>query len=73
MYNPNHYPVIVYWSPDDSLYVVEVPDLPGCLADGTTQAAALANASVIIQEWLDFAHEMGRPIPAPRSRLQVAA
>ncbi len=52
---------------------MEVPDLPGCMADGPTQEAALANAAVVIQEWMDFAQEIGREIPAPRQRLQIAA
>jgi predicted RNase H-like HicB family nuclease len=55
MHNPAHYPVVVYWSAADQAYLVEAPDLPGCLADGATQAEAIGNARVIIQEWLDFA------------------
>lgn len=73
MYNPARYPVVVYWSEEDQAYLVEVPDLPGCLADGLTQAEAIANSRVIIQEWLDFAQELGRDIPAPSERLRVAA
>lgn len=73
MYNPTRYPVVVYWSEEDQAYLVEVPDLPGCLADGLTQAEAIANSRVIIQEWLDFAQELGRDIPAPSERLRVAA
>ena len=73
MFDPSHYPVVMYWSAEDRAYLVEVPDLPGCLADGPTQAEALANARIIIQEWLDFAQELGRDIPAPSERLQIAA
>jgi predicted RNase H-like HicB family nuclease len=73
MHNPAHYPVVVYWSAADQAYLVEVPDLPGCLADGVTQAEAIGNARVIIQEWLDFAQELGNPIPAPSERLHLAA
>ncbi|WP_201981306.1 type II toxin-antitoxin system HicB family antitoxin [Hymenobacter rubidus] len=73
MFDPHHYPVVLYWSTEDQAFIVEVPDLPGCMADGATQEAALANVLVIIQEWMDFAQELGREIPAPRERLQIAA
>ncbi len=73
MYNPAHYPVVLYWSEEDQAYLVEVPDLPGCMADGPTQAEAIVNARVIIQEWLDFSQELGNPIPAPSERLRLAA
>ena len=73
MFDPHHYPVVLYWSSDDQAFIVEVPDLPGCMADGPTQEAALANVVVVIQEWMDFAQELGRAIPAPRERLQIAA
>ena len=73
MFDPHHYPVVLYWSAEDQAFIVEVPDLPGCLADGPTQEAALANVLVIIQEWMNFAIELGREIPAPRERLQIAA
>jgi predicted RNase H-like HicB family nuclease len=66
------YPVVIYWSEEDQAFIAEVPDLPGCLADGPTQAAALTNATQIIEEWLETAHELNRPIPAPRQRLQFA-
>ena len=67
------YPVVLFWSEEDAVFIAEVPDLPGCLADGATQAEALTNVAVIISEWLDTARELGRPIPAPRPRLQLAA
>lgn len=73
MYSPTRYPIVIYWSEADQAYLVEVPDLPGCLADGPTQTEAVTNSRVIIQEWLDFAKEMGREIPAPSARLRMAA
>ena len=73
MFDPHHYPVVLYWSADDQAFIVEVPDLPGCMADSPTQEAALASVVVVIQEWMDFAQELGRAIPAPRERLQIAA
>jgi predicted RNase H-like HicB family nuclease len=66
------YEVIIYWSEEDHAFVVEVPELPGCMADGTTYQKALANAEVIIQEWIETARELGRPIPEPKGRLVYA-
>ena len=67
------YPVVITWSNDDRKFLAEVPDLPGCMADGGTKAEALAASAVAISHWLDFAHELGREIPAPRERLQIVA
>jgi predicted RNase H-like HicB family nuclease len=66
------YEVIIYWSEDDEAYVAEVPELPGCMADGSSYQAALANAEIIIQEWIDTATELGRPIPEPKGKLIYA-
>jgi predicted RNase H-like HicB family nuclease len=66
------YEVIIYWSDEEEAYIVEVPELPGCMADGATYHEALANAEVIIQEWIDTAQELGRPIPEPKGRLVYA-
>ena len=63
------YEVIIYWSAEDDAFIAEVPELPGCAADGTTYQEALANVEVIIQEWLETARELGRPIPEPKGRL----
>jgi predicted RNase H-like HicB family nuclease len=66
------YEVIIYWSHEDDAYVAEVPELPGCMADGSSYQEALANAEVVIQEWIDAARELGRPIPEPKGRLIYA-
>ena len=66
------YEIILYWSKEDQAYIAEVPELAGCAADGATYQQALANAEVIMQEWLDTARELGRPIPEPRGRLLYA-
>jgi predicted RNase H-like HicB family nuclease len=66
------YEVIIYWSEEDQAFIAEVPELPGCAADGATYQAALANVEVIIQEWLATAQELGRAIPQPRGRLLYA-
>lgn len=66
------YEMIIYWSEEDEAFVVEVPELPGCMADGRTYQDAVANAEVIVQEWIETAVELGREIPAPRGRLVYA-
>ncbi|MGA7874502.1 MAG: type II toxin-antitoxin system HicB family antitoxin [Desulfoferrobacter sp.] len=66
------YEVIIYWSEEDQAFIAEVPELPGCAADGTTYQEAVANAETIIQEWIESAQELGRSIPEPRGRLMYA-
>lgn len=60
------YEVILYWSDEDQAFIAEVPELPGCAADGATRQEALESAEVIILEWLGTAAELGRPTPCPR-------
>ena len=66
------YERIIYWSENDEKFIVEVPELPGCMADGETAEQALQNAEVIISEWLETARETGREIPQPKGRLMYA-
>lgn len=66
------YEIIMYWSKDDEAFIAEVPELPGCLAHGETQEAALANIKQAMRLWLDTAREFGDPIPEPRGRLMYA-
>ncbi len=66
------YEIILYWSDEDQAFIAEVPELPGCAADGPTRHAALANAEVVIAEWIETAQELGRPIPEPKGRLLFA-
>ena len=66
------YEVIIYWSEEDEAFIAEVPELLGCAADGPTYKEALANVEVIIQEWIDIAKDLGRPIPKPKGRLVFA-
>lgn len=66
------YELIIYWSDEDESFVVEVPELPGCMADGETYEQAVANAQQVIEEWIDTARELGRSIPEPRGRLLYA-
>ncbi len=66
------YEIIIYWSNEDNSFIAEVPELPGCAADGTTYQEALANAEIVITEWIETAKELGRSIPQPKGRLQFA-
>jgi predicted RNase H-like HicB family nuclease len=66
------YEIIIYWSKEDKSFVAEIPELPGCMADGQTYQETLANAEVIIGEWIETAKKLGRPIPKPKGRLLFA-
>ena len=66
------YELIIYWSRADESFIVEVPELPGCMADGATYEEAVANARTVITEWLETARSLGRPIPDPRGKLAYA-
>jgi predicted RNase H-like HicB family nuclease len=63
------YEMIVYWSDEDETFIVEVPELPGCMADGNTYQEAVANAERIIYEWIETAKTLGRSIPVPQGKL----
>jgi predicted RNase H-like HicB family nuclease len=66
------YELIIYWSKADETFIVEVPELPGCMADGATYEEAVANAQVVVQEWIDTAKSIGRPIPDAKGKLAYA-
>ena len=66
------YETIIYWSEEDNAYIAEVPELAGCMADGTTAKEALQNVEQIAQEWIETAQELGRPIPEPTGRLKYS-
>lgn len=68
----SRYEMIIYWSERDGAFIAEVPELPGCMADGGTYAEAVANAETVIDQWLDAARELGRAIPEPRGKLMYA-
>lgn len=68
----NKYEIILYWSQEDGSYIAEVPELAGCMADGATTVEAVQNAEQVIQEWLETAALLGRPIPQPKGRLYFA-
>ncbi len=66
------YEIIIYWSQEDEAFIAEVPELPGCIADGSTYKEAIDNAEVVILEWIETAKELGRSIPKPKGRLIFA-
>ena len=66
------YEIIIYWSAADNAFVAEVPELPGCMADGNSYRKALENAETVILEWIETARDLGRPIPEPRGKLMYA-
>ncbi len=66
------YEIILYWSDADDAFVAEVPELPGCMADGSTYEEALTNARVVIDEWIETARSLGREVPQPKGRLIFA-
>ena len=66
------YERIIYWSEEDSAFIVEVPELPGCMADCETVVDAIVNAEVIIREWIEVARERGQEIPEPKGKLMYA-
>lgn len=68
----SRYEIILYWSDEDQAVIAEVPELPGCAADGRTYADALTNVQTIIDEWIETARDLGRDIPKPKGRLMFA-
>jgi len=66
------YEIILYWSEEDDAYIAEVPELPGCAADGATYREALSNVQTVIEEWIETAREIGRDVPPPKRRLLFA-
>jgi predicted RNase H-like HicB family nuclease len=66
------YEIIIYWSREDLAFLAEVPELSGCMADGASYEEALANAQVVIAEWIETAQAIGRPIPEPKGKLAYA-
>ncbi len=63
------YEIILYWSELDQAFIAEVPELSGCAADGNTYQEALHNVELVMQEWIETAKDLGRPVPQPRPRL----
>ena len=63
------YELIIYWSNEDNSFIVEVPELPGCMADGNSYAEAVKNAEIVIDQWIETAKKLGREIPEQKGKL----
>ena len=72
MKNNHKYEVVIYWSKEDEAFIAEVPELPGCAADGKSHKEALANVEIVIGEWIETAHQLKRDIPEPKGKLIYA-
>ena len=68
----SRYEIILYWSDEDQAVIAEVPELPGCAADGKTYEDALTNVQTIINEWIATARDSGREVPKPKGQLMFA-
>ena len=68
----NRYEMIIWWSAEDEAYVVDVPELPGCMAHGDSRQAAIKNAEDAIKFWIKTAKDDGLAVPEPRGRLVFA-
>lgn len=68
----NKYERIIYWSEEDGKYIVEVPELAGCMADGITIQEANENCDTVIEEWIETSKLLGRSIPVPKGKLMFA-
>ncbi|HBQ28816.1 hypothetical protein HX99_03680 [Peptococcaceae bacterium SCADC1_2_3] len=66
------YEIIIYWSEEDKKYIAEIPELPGCMADGDTYEEVIKNVQIIIFEWIETGKELGRAIPEPKGKLMYA-
>jgi predicted RNase H-like HicB family nuclease len=66
------YEIIIYWSPDDNAFIAEAPELAGCKADGSSYAEAVNNIELVIDEWIETANNLKRPIPEPKGKLVYA-
>jgi predicted RNase H-like HicB family nuclease len=70
--NNTAYELIIYWDKADGIFVVEVPELAGCMAHGATRTDAVKNAEDAIADWIQTAQEDGTPVPEPRGKLMFA-
>ncbi len=70
--NDFRYELIIYWSNQDASFIVEVPELAGCKADGDSYEEAISNAKIVINEWIETAKSLGRGVPQPKGKLMYA-
>lgn len=70
--NESQYEIIIYWDKTDKIFVVDVPELPGCMAHGKSKKEAIENAEKAVDFWIKTAKEDGVQIPEPKGRLIFA-
>ncbi len=61
-----HYSMVIQWSDEDDVYIVTVPELPGCRTHGETYEEAIQQGKDAIESWIDANKYWGRPIPEPQ-------
>jgi len=69
----NRYEIIIFWSDEDDAFIADVPELPGCMAHGSSHADALSNAGEAIELWIETARDLGRAVPEPKGRRLIYA
>jgi predicted RNase H-like HicB family nuclease len=60
-----HYSMNIQWDVDDQVFIVTVPELPGCRTHGATYEEAVRQGQDAIESWIRVARELGRPVPVP--------
>lgn len=64
--NDLHYSMIIEWDDGDKIFVVTVPELPGCRTHGRTYEEAIKQGQEVIEGWIMAAQADNDPIPPPR-------
>ena len=72
MMNESQYEMIIFWDKTDKIFVVDVPELPGCMVHGKSKKEAIKNVEKAVAFWIKTAKEDGAPIPEPKGRLMFA-
>ncbi len=69
---PSHHTALDYpvelsrWDEsEESYWVAEIPDLPGCVADGDTPDEAVESLEEAKRLWIEARLENGHPVPEP--------
>jgi predicted RNase H-like HicB family nuclease len=70
--NESLFEILIYWDKSDGIFVAEVPELPGCIAHGSTKAEALQHIEETINLWIKSAREDGIEIPQAKGKLAYA-
>jgi predicted RNase H-like HicB family nuclease len=62
-----HYSMIIRWDSRSDIFVVSVPELPGCMTHGKTYEEAVKQGQDAIESWIMVAEELGWAVPAPKT------